>query len=462
MNNRFVLLILIRLIAIIGGVLLMVALWGNPDLVFTRLLIGLLVVGMVVNLLHFVNRTNQELNKFLDAIAYDDRSVNFSLAKLGGSFRRLQDNFKEILHSIQEAKIAKEAQLGFLQVLLEQIPVGVIAVRDQETVELMNNRAAALLHTGHTHSWSLLQRIRPEFCAALEGPNVPAHQTITLNRGRNEHQLVVDHHRIKLLEIPYTIITFQDIREELEQQEMQAWQKLIRILTHEIMNSITPLSSLTDTLLLMLHPPGGEPKLVEELRQDDLEDMRYSLVTIRDRSEGLLKFVDDYRRLYKVPTPQKRKLHVAEFMGQVYRLMRAPLEQAGCTWELHIHPQDLSLQADENQLQQVLINLITNALQAQIEVPKPHISVRVFVEKNRLHLAVSDRGPGIDPDKLDKIFVPFFTTKSDGSGIGLSLSRQIMYLHQGQLRAQNLAEGGALFTLIFPPEQHDNSVNTTG
>ncbi|HAA12271.1 MAG TPA: ATP-binding protein [Cytophagales bacterium] len=450
MRNRFTLFIVLRLLGIIGGSLLFVELWGNIDLIFTRMLLFLILIAMVSELIRFLNRTNQELSKFLNAIEYEDGNVHFSLARLGGSFKDLETSFKQIVQAIQQAKIEKEAQLGFLQVLLEQIPVGVLAVREGEAIELMNRQAADLLHTTYTKRWSYLRRVRPEFCDPLDQENIPSQQTIHIQVGSQSHSLVVNHHTMRMLEVNYTLITLQDIGPEMERQELEAWQKLIRILTHEIMNSITPLSSLTETLLLMLHTPEGNPKGLEDLRQDDLDDIRYSIDTIRDRSSGLMRFVEDYRRLYKVPNPIKQNVEARSFLNNLTRLLGPQLQAAHCEWRLEIDPQKLTVHFDESLVQQVFINLITNALQAMEGQPAPTLVLKGYARAGQTIFTVTDSGPGIPEDKLDKIFIPFFTTKAKGSGIGLSLSRQIIFQHGGQLTGQNLPEGGAQFSLTFP------------
>ncbi|MEL6536113.1 MAG: ATP-binding protein [Bacteroidota bacterium] len=450
MRNRFTLFIVLRLLGIIGGSLLFVELWGNIDLIFTRMLLFLILLAMVWELIRFLNRTNQELSKFLNAIEYEDGNVHFSLAKLGGSFKDLEKSFKQIVQAIQQAKIEKEAQLGFLQVLLEQIPVGVLAIREGETIELMNRQAADLLHTTYSKRWSYLRRVRPEFCQPLDQENVPSQQTINIQVGSQSHALVVNHHTMRMLEVNYTLITLQDIGPEMERQELEAWQKLIRILTHEIMNSITPLSSLTETLLLMLHTQEGQPKTLGDLRQEDLDDIRFSIDTIRDRSSGLMRFVDDYRRLYKVPSPIKQEVQVQAFVDNLTRLLGPQLQAANCRWVVDLEPAGLTARFDESLVQQVFINLITNGLQAMDQTDQPVLTLKGYSRGGQTIFTISDVGPGIPEDKLDKIFVPFFTTKANGSGIGLSLSRQIVFHHGGQLNAQNLPEGGAQFTLNFP------------
>lgn len=462
MRNRFSLLVIVRIAIILTTSLLFIWLWGNPDLYFTRLLLFLISISLIVELLFFVNRTNRELVKFIDAIQYEDRNVHFSLAKLGGGFGKLQNSFQMILKAIQQAKIEKEAQLKFLQVLLDQIPVGILAIREGEHIELMNRNAGDLLHISNTTQWSYLRKIRADFCNALEGPKAPSQQIIHVEVNLNRKRLSTYCHRIKVLEVDYTLVTFQDIQSEMERQEMESWQKLIKILTHEIMNSITPLSSLTDTLLMVLHPPDMSPKKIADLEEEDLEDIRYSLRTIRDRSEGLMRFVEDYRRLYKVPTPQTKLEDLPTLLATVHRFLKSQLETASCQWSVQSDSRLVTVRIDATLIEQVLINLTKNALEAMTRKKEKALTWTIASKGSEVLVSIRDRGEGIEPQKLDQIFVPFFTTKSEGSGIGLSLSRQIMFQHGGRLTAQNHPEGGAIFTLAFPAiQQMDGSKSHT-
>ena len=255
-------------------------------------------------------------------------------------------------------------------------------------------------------------------------------------------QLAVSATVFRLHEQEYTLVSLQNIHSELEEQELEAWQRLIRLLTHEIMNSITPITSLAATADGLLRQVP--------LSSDGLADAQEAVETIHRRSAGLLHFVEDYRQPTRLPTPHFQILSVREVGGRIEQLMRPQLAQAGIAFHLEIVPESLELTADPEQLEQVLINLLTNALQALQGQQEGRIALRARMDgRGRVVVEVADNGPGIVPEALEKIFIPFFTTKPTGSGIGLSLCQQIMRLHRGTISACSRPGEETVFVLRF-------------
>ena len=256
-------------------------------------------------------------------------------------------------------------------------------------------------------------------------------------------QLAVYATGFRLREQEYSLVSLHNIQSELEEQEMEAWQKLIRVLTHEIMNSITPIASLAGTVNGMLNGAG-------QVEDETIDDVRQALQTIQRRSEGLLRFVDTYRNLTHLPTPEFQILPVAELFDRVAQLMRPQLEEQGTSLAVEVEPRSLELTADAGQIEQVLINLLRNAAQALDGQQGGRIGLRARMDgRGRPLIEVSDDGPGIVTEALDKIFIPFFTTRQDGSGIGLSLCRQIMRLHRGTIGARSQPGEETVFALRF-------------
>ena len=231
---------------------------------------------------------------------------------------------------------------------------------------------------------------------------------------------------------------------------MEAWQQLIRVLTQKIMNSITPISSLASTVNEMLtssHPAEDHPKVPTP---DLIRDIRGAVQTIEKRSQGLLHFVDAYRSLTKIPPPKFQIVSVKELFGQVEQLMRQRFEENRIAFIPWLEPESLELTADPGLIEQILINLILNAAEALQGSSQPRIALSAYIgERGRVTIEVTDNGPGIPKEVQDKIFVPFFTTKPNGSGIGLSLSRQIMRLHGGIIHLSSEPEKQTTFTLRF-------------
>jgi two-component system, NtrC family, nitrogen regulation sensor histidine kinase NtrY len=248
----------------------------------------------------------------------------------------------------------------------------------------------------------------------------------------------------------YVLISLQNISTELDEKEVESWQKLIRVLTHEIMNSITPISSLVATLRQMLFSNEESPLNMNDLDDEDLDGVLMALKTIQSRSQGLLNFVEIYRNLTRIPKPNFRYFPVKEIFERAEILLKPKLEQLGINFTTKVLPSDLMITADPDLIDQVTINLLLNAMDAVKDNPRPQISMLASQNLNgRITIDVTDNGYGIKPDILDKIFMPFFTSKREGNGIGLSLSRQMMYLHKGNITVKSKPGEGSVFTMTF-------------
>ena len=249
----------------------------------------------------------------------------------------------------------------------------------------------------------------------------------------------------------YLLVSLQNIQSELEDKEMEAWQNLVRVLTHEIMNSITPISSMTATLLDILGSSGKDTNTNEKsLRADEIEDMTEALETIHQRSRGLMNFVNSYRDMTLIPEPKFSVLSLSEFFMRVETLMKSRLSDSGIRFQRIVEPETLELTADPNLLEQVMINLVLNAIHAVNGRKDPRIGISASLSpENTIIITVEDNGVGITEEALGKIFIPFFTTNKEGSGIGLSLSRQILRKHNATISARSELGKGTVFTLRF-------------
>ena len=424
--------------------------FGRMELFFNHIILVTLLIFQVYELIRYVHRTNRELAKLLLSIRNNDFTVSFNTMKQDRQFRELHDAFREIMHAYQDVKIEKEAQYEYLRLIVRHIKVGIISVKGQDEIALMNQPALDTLQTGTYHYWHNLKNSHPEFVEQVARMQENESRLIEVNVKGEVKRLSVHVTSAVLLQQPYRIITFQDIAQELNQSEIEAWHKLIRILTHEIMNSVTPVSSLSETMLLMLQSAAGQLKKPDEIDSELLEDLAYSLRIIQKRSDGLLRFVEDYRKLTKIPQPHPELISVQELFADLQQLMQADLQKQNIRINTQVHPTNLQLWADRRLVEQILINLLTNSRQALQEAEEGSVSLVGKEKSGQVLLQVADNGPGIPQDKLDKIFVPFFSTKEQGSGIGLSLSRNIMNLHGGDIRVNAPAGGPTVFSLSFP------------
>ncbi|MEM6843149.1 MAG: ATP-binding protein [Bacteroidota bacterium] len=447
--KRFSVLVIIRVALLLATLIGFALIFGRADLFFNQIILGSLILIQVYELVRFVTQTNAELAKFLLSIKYSDFTINFSRSN-HSAFKVLHPAMQEIMEAYQQVKIEKEAQYQYLRLLVKHLKVGIISVKDEDEITLMNPPALALLKTDAYHHWKNIQTNRPQLSQAVESMQDGESRLVELSILGELRRLSVQLSRVRLLNESYQIITLHDIEDEINRSETKAYHKLIRILTHEIMNSVTPISSLSETLLMMLEDKPGTIKPKEQLGDDYLEELAYSLRTIQKRTDGLLSFVEDYRRLTKVPQPQPQLLVVESLFSSVSQLMRGELEKTGIDLKTQCETQDLSVFADQRQLEQVLINLLTNSIQAVAHQENPSIILRASQQNDKTILEVADNGPGIPDNKLDQIFIPFFSTKEKGSGIGLSLSQHIMALHRGSIRVQSQPSLETVFSLAFP------------
>lgn len=446
-SKRFALLVIVRIVLLMLTMTALAFIFARTELFFNQIILLGIIIIQVSELIRFITFTNREIAKLLMAIRYSDFSISFKGKKGGRSFQELQDAFVEIIDAFKKVSVEKEAQFKFLKVIVDNIKVGVLAIKEDYSIELMNKAAQDLLKTSTPNYWKQFQQLQPAFAEEIDDMDDNERRLIELIIKGEKQQVSVQINRLKILSYRYTIITFQDIKSEIEQKEIEAWHKLIRILTHEIMNSVTPVTSLSETMLMMLEEKG-QPKPLEDLSEETLEDLRFSLKTIQKRSEGLLHFVEDYRKLTRIKALQLESVHAKELLEDNANLLRMEFEKAGVGLKVHSESQ-LKIPMDRKLIDQVLINLLTNARHATEKEKDPQVEIKAYSTRSQAIIDVIDNGMGIDEAKMDQIFIPFFSTKEEGSGIGLSLSRQIMQKHKGNLTVKSQPGAGATFSLIF-------------
>ncbi|MEQ9426352.1 MAG: ATP-binding protein [Cyclobacteriaceae bacterium] len=447
--NRFSILLIFRLALVFLNLVTLAKIFGRSDLFFNQVILYIILAIQMYELLHFVTRTNRDLTKFIMSIKEADFTASFTGGPRDKSYKHLYESFREILETIRKSKFEKEAQYQYLQTIIDRINIGIISIDDNGNIELMNKKSQEVLQVPYVKSWQLLKNANTRFFEEVGEFKNEENRLVEVPVDGVNKQLTVNVTEVKVMNRAVRVITFKDIKSELERKEIEAWHKLIRILTHEIMNSVTPITSLTDTMTRMLEKVADDRKSLKEIDSETVDDLRFSISTIHNRSEGLLHFVNDYRKLTKVPQPVLVDMKLADIVRGVVRLMETELMKSQI--EVSIFLDDtLMVQVDLKLIEQVLINLITNAIHALEETSKPSLILKSEVDgENRNTLQIIDNGAGIDADKIEKIFVPFFSTKENGSGIGLSLCQQIMNLHQGHIEVQSESGRGTTFRLIF-------------
>lgn len=447
MYKRFYLLLIVRVLLLVSTLGILAFIFGDERLFFNHIILGVIIILQVVELIRFVNRTNRELARLFNAITHSDFSVSFHEGFRDKSFKQLEDSLNQIVQAYKTVKIEREAQFHLLQLLVNQINIGIIAIENDADIILINPTSEQLLEVKGIHNWRLLQQFNPTFAQAVNDLGENGRKLVELKTKDQVRMLSLDVHTTLLLTKPYKLITFQDINSEIEQKEIEAWHKLIRILTHEIMNSVTPISSLTETMQSMLENKNGNQKTVEELNDETITDIRFSLNTIQKRSEGLLNFVDTYRKLTKVPKPVMEAVDVKELLLSTENLMHDQLSKHDIAMEINVNIPNALVRMDRTLIEQVLINLITNSIHALEGRPNPNITINASQDGSSTVIEVRDNGKGIHEKELKEIFIPFFSTKKEGSGIGLSLSKQIISLHGGNIKVKSKAGEGTSFYL---------------
>jgi two-component system, NtrC family, nitrogen regulation sensor histidine kinase NtrY len=433
-----------------GALILLFYLLTQTNLYATATVIALIIVYQVYELIHYVERTNLELGRFLRSVRYADFSQTFSSAGRGASFDELNAAFTEVVEEFQKARAEKEEHFLYLQTVVQHIGVGLIAFTPDGEVALVNTAAKRLLNVNQLINIRSLENVSKTLVETLFSMRSGEKMLVKTEISAEPLQLVMYATELKLRGQHHTLVSIQNIRTELDEKEVEAWQQLIRVLTHEIMNSITPISSLASTVNEMLRVGTVKNEPQRPVTPEVIQDVRGAVQTIEKRSQGLLHFVDAYRTLTRIPPPKFQIVSVSELIGRVEQLMRQRLSDSGISFSKRAEPASLELTADPDLVEQVLINLTLNAAEALRGVPNAMISVSAYIgDRGRVTLEVTDNGPGIPKDIRDRIFVPFFTTKPEGSGIGLSLSRQIMRLHGGMILVSSDPGKRTTFALRF-------------
>jgi signal transduction histidine kinase len=407
-------------------------------------------VYQAVGLVRYVEKTTRDLTRFLNSVRYADFSQGFTSEGRGPLFDRLRDAFREVTSAFRRIRAEKEEQVRYLENVVQHIGIPLLSFRNDGTVELMNRAARRLLRTGPVRNIARLEDVSPALVEHLRELDSGKQAMVRVAEEDRTLQLAVNVSRFRLRGEAHAIATIQDLRNELEEKEMEAWQQLTRVLTHEINNSVAPISSLASTAHRLMDDAVTTDGDNGTMDPETATDIREAVQTIERRSKGLINFVESYRSFTKIPSPTFEVLSAQELFEDVRRLLRTQIEEHDLECVIRVDPASLEITADPELLEQVLINLTLNAMQALEGQADARIELRAHIDRrSRPVLQVKDNGPGIPPDVQEKIFVPFFTTKDDGSGIGLSLSRQIMRLHGGTLSVRSAPGEETAFTLRF-------------
>lgn len=456
-TNRFARALATRIAALFATLVVLAYAVIATDLVAVVIVLLAAVIAQGLGVVRLVQRTNRELARLLDALRSDDFQQSFAIGQDDPSFAELKATFDDVLARFRDARFEREAQRRYLEALVEHVPVAIVAIHPGGAVELLNNAARRLFNLAGETTTDALVAHGADFQRDLVQAR-PGQRTVTrMTADGVARHLIVSATELTVTGQPVRFVTLQDIQSELDGNELAAWRDMARILTHEIMNSLTPIALLARTaddlvgdLATRAAAAPGDAAPAPPVDDELIEDLRAALRTLARRSDGLMRFVRSYREFTQLPPPTPRPIALDDYVARIATLFATDWAQRGIALTVTAPPAGIAVTADEALLDQAVINLLRNAADAAAGAAAPQVWLDAGLsDRGRPILEIGDNGPGLDPALGDKIFLPFFTTKPEGSGIGLALARQVMLVHKGAITAGARPGGGAVFRLTF-------------
>lgn len=448
--------VIVRIILLAAALLLLMYLVLETQYYVSMAILSLAIIGQIIALIKYLERTNVLLTRFLEAIRYSDFTGSFRNHGLGSNFDELNESFTRVIERFKEERSEKEESIRYLETVVQHIGIGLICFNGNGDVVLLNTAAKRLFKIATLRKAESLREISNPLYKSVQKLKSGNRSLIRVSIQNETLQLAIYATEFRMRDEAYKLISFQNIHTELEEKEMEAWQNLTQVLAHEIMNSITPISSLSSTVKMLLEEHSVDHEKYVELNTETLQDVKEALSTISNRSRGLMRFVNSYRDFTQIPEPKFELFNVKEALNRTASLMKSEASKVGIKIYVEVDPESLELTADPHLVEQVLINLVKNAIRVLSNQEHGKIWIKGGIEESgKVIIQVQDNGPGIKKAMSEKIFIPFYTVgsngKNKGSGIGLSLSRQIMRLHKGSLilNPGNSNSNGSVFTMRF-------------
>ena len=411
------------------------------------LLLSLVVIYQCQHLIFINNKILTEFQQLVETIRYRDFSRRFYTRKSPAYIRYMYGGLNEICDTITAINREKEIQYQHLQKIIELVDTGILSYRiDTGEVLWMNPSLKNLLGIPTLKNFYTLQKRNEPLFERLQMLDNERNMVIPVTTDSIRSKALVAAGTFTMQDIPYRLLAFQNVNEALDEAESKAWQRLLNVMTHELMNSVAPVASLAGTLKNLLEKTKEKTVNAENV----VEDIELGINTIMRRSEGLLSFAETYRNLNRITELNISRIQISSLFEHISQLMLPSLTQKNIDLDVILKDPLMSINADMSLVEQIMINLILNAVEAMKGRPEPHIILSAALnESKRSIIKVMDNGAGISDEVMDKIFIPFFSTRKNGNGIGLSLCKQIMMLHQGNIQVQSVVGEGTCFSLLF-------------
>lgn len=440
--------LIFRVIGITIMAFLVAFLWMNTHFYFAIASLILLIV-FVVFLIKYLNQTNLKIAYFFESLKNEDFTLRFLEESNPTSLKQLHKSLNKVNNLIRETQIKNKTQESYYQEILKQAKIGILTLNNKGHILFSNPTAKKLFNSDQLNHIRQLEKVDEKLFKLLYELKPFDRKLFQLTNERETVQLVIKCTEVVLNKEALKLITIQDINNELDEKETDSWMKLIRVLTHEIMNTITPITSISESILKYYKTENGIVQ-VAQIDENLINNTVKGLEVIKNQGNDLMSFVQSYRSILNVPIPDKKIIDVSNLLEKVKVLASQETGFDAISFQIKNTVKDLEIFADEKQVTLVLINLSKNAIQSLQENEGGTIElISGITANNEKYIQVKDNGPGISQELIDQIFVPFFTTKTYGSGIGLSLSKQIMQIHGGTLKVYSVPFVETSFTLVF-------------
>jgi signal transduction histidine kinase len=412
-------------------------------------LVFLIIILQTIFMVNFVNHTNRKIAYFFESIKNEDFTLRFPEHANVKSLKELNQSLNMLNGMIQQVHLKNLAQEQYYMEIIRQADIGILTINSKGHILYANPKIEDLFNYTPLNHIKQLAQVDDNLYHLFAELKPFERKLIKLTNERDKKQIAIKTTEMTLNKETLLLVVAQDIHQELDENETDSWVRLIRVLTHEIMNSITPITSISDAILRYFKTDdGGLP--ANGFSEGQLQNTVKGLEVIKEQGSNLMDFVQSYRSFLSVPKPDKSLVNALQLMQKVKVLMGEELKTGTASLAVQALPENLELFIDEKQISQVLVNLCKNAFQAMLLSDRGEIRITAGQNtQGKKYIEVRDNGPGIAPELLDEIFVPFFTTKHTGTGIGLSLSKQIMHLHGGSITVSSNPEKETLFTLFF-------------